>query len=139
MSREERTIATYEYWTLYLNEFQCYLGRTYLVANRADALDFIAMTRAERDEFFEVGARLNAALKRLFQPDLMNYASLGNVYRHLHVHFIPRYQSSRLFHNILFEDKRWGKNYEPYDREFLLPPANLEAIRKAIHDTLLEV
>ena len=38
------------------------------------------------------------ALTAMCNPDLMNYASLGNIIRHLHWHLVPRYRS----------DPRWG-------------------------------
>jgi diadenosine tetraphosphate (Ap4A) HIT family hydrolase len=133
---EKLKIKEYEYWNLYLNEYQCYLGRTCLVAKRPDAIDFIAMTRDEREEFFSIGQTLNQALKTLFQPDLMNYASMGNVYNHLHVHLIPRYKERREFNGITFEDKRWGKNYAPYDRTFELTLDQLLHIKEAIKSNL---
>jgi diadenosine tetraphosphate (Ap4A) HIT family hydrolase len=37
-------------------------------------------------------------IKRTFQPDLINYASLGNVIKHFHYHIIPRYK----------DDPNWG-------------------------------
>lgn len=118
MEFDRLKIKEYKHWSVFLNENQCYLGRVALVAKRKDAVDFIEMTHAERDEFFVVGSEVNRALKKSFQPDHMNYASLGNSYRHLHVHFIPRYATKRVFHGIEFVDTRWGKNYEPYDRNF---------------------
>lgn len=37
-------------------------------------------------------------IERTFQPDLINYASLGNAIKHFHYHIIPRYES----------DPNWG-------------------------------
>jgi diadenosine tetraphosphate (Ap4A) HIT family hydrolase len=133
---DQLKIKEYEHWSIFLNENQCYLGRVALVAKRKDAVDFIEMTLAEREEFFLVGSGVNCALKELFQPDLMNYASLGNSYRHLHVHFIPRYATKRIFHGMEFTDSRWGKNYEPYDRSFKTNENVLLKIISAIQDTL---
>ncbi len=70
---------------LYLNEYQCYLGRVVLVAKRSNADDFIDMTEAERTEFFAIAKDVNKALKTLFQPDIMKYAALGNSFKHLYV------------------------------------------------------
>jgi len=41
----------------------------------------------------------------LFKPDLMCYIVQGNVTKHLHVHFIPRYKEPRIFDNIKFVDE----------------------------------
>lgn len=129
---ERLKMKEYPLWTLYLNEFQCYLGRVCLVANRKDAKDFIEMTEAERNEFFSIAKNVNLALKKLFKPDLMNYAALGNNFSHLHVHLIPRYEKEKIFNGIKFVDKRWGSNYAPYDREFKLTMEELDAIKNAL-------
>lgn len=136
MDFERLRIKDYKHWSLFLNEYQCYLGRVVLVAKRKDAVDFFEMTIAEREEFFLIGEKINRALKILFQPDLMNYASLGNSFRHLHIHFIPRYSTKRVFHNIEFVDARWGKNYEPYDRNFKLSPEDLDKIKISFQEVL---
>jgi diadenosine tetraphosphate (Ap4A) HIT family hydrolase len=132
MSFEKLKIKEYKHWALFLNENQCYLGRVCLVAKREDAVDLFETTVAEREEFFQAGEEICRTLQLAFQPDLMNYASLGNSFRHLHVHFIPRYSSERVFHNRKFVDTRWGKNYEPYDRNFKLSGEELEAIKLAL-------
>lgn len=129
---EQLKIREYKHWSLYLNEFQCYLGRVCLVAKRSDAIDFIEMTHNEREEFFAIAKEVNKALKKLFQPDLMNYAALGNNFNHLHVHLIPRYEKERTFNGISFVDKRWGSNYAPYDREFKLSLKELLVIKQAL-------
>lgn len=72
MEFEKLEIKDYQYWTLFLHENQCYLGRVVLVAKWEDAIDFIETTTAERQEFFLIGEEILRALKALFQPDLMN-------------------------------------------------------------------
>lgn len=133
---EDLKIKEYKYWSLYLNEYQCYLGRVCLAAKRADAIDFIDMTREEREEFFSIAGKVKDALGKLFQPDLMNYASLGNNFNHLHVHLVPRYEKERIFNGITFVDKRWGSNYAPYDREFRLTMPQLNQIKQALASAL---
>lgn len=133
---EKLKIKEYKLWDLYLNEFQCYLGRVCLVAKREDAKDFIEMTEEEREEFFNIAKDVNRVLKKLFKPDLMNYAALGNNFSHLHVHIIPRYEKERIFSGIKFEDKRWGSNYAPYDRDFKLSMKDLLVIRDALVSNL---
>ena len=71
------------------------------------------------------------------QPDMpLNYASLGNIARHLHVHVIPRYKSSRFFDGITFTDQRWGQNYAPYDYSFKVPETTLFKICDALEGVL---
>ena len=38
-------------------------------------------------------------IERIFQPDLINFASLGNAIKHFHYHIIPRYN----------HDPNWGR------------------------------
>ena len=60
----------------------------------------------------------------------MNYASLGNIMRHLHWHLIPRYES----------DPRWGKpvwTHRAEMKETTLEPAEYDAILEAIRASLV--
>jgi diadenosine tetraphosphate (Ap4A) HIT family hydrolase len=75
-------------------------------------------------------------LSELFKPDMFNWASLGNLSAQCHLHVIPRYSSKRVFSDLTFEDKNWGKNYAPYDYEFHTPEAVLGVIRFAIKQVL---
>lgn len=136
MDYEKYKIKDYKHWTVYLHTDQYYLGRVYVWAKRGDALDFIEMASEEREEFFEIGQAVNKVLKELLQPDLMNYAALANVARHLHVHLIPRYASPRSFDDVQFVDERWGQNYAPYNRDFRVQERVLLRIRDAIKEKL---
>ena len=109
-------IKDFEHWRVYLHEQQNYLGRVYLWAKRENIVDFFEMTEEERKEYFAVGKSTRDAIKKAFNPDLFNYATLGNVTSHLHTHIIPRYQFGRLFCGRNFEDRNWGGNYAPYDK-----------------------
>ncbi|MDP3882311.1 MAG: HIT family protein [Nanoarchaeota archaeon] len=119
-------------WEVFLHENQYFLGRVYLWAKRTDASDLMDMTQAEQQEFFDLGSRVKEALTSLFQPDLFNYAALSNNSPHLHVHFIPRYKTSREFAGQEFKDERWGKNYAPYDYDFKISEDKLLQVRDAI-------
>lgn len=48
MASVDLQIKTYEYWSLFLNREQNYLGRMCLVARREDAVDLFAMGRSGR-------------------------------------------------------------------------------------------
>ncbi len=137
MDYEQLKIKSYKHWDLYLHENQCYLGRVFvLLKNEEGVEDFLAIDGEARDEFFQIGAEIKAALKTLFQPDKMNYAALSNTSPAIHVHIVPRYQDTREFAGVVFKDARWGKNYAPYDKAFTTNDAVLFQIRDVIKEQL---
>ncbi len=84
--------------TLYLDRNQTYRGQCALIFDSHHVEGLEALSAAEFDAFahdLRVAAR---ALATVCDPDLMNYAALGNIIRHLHWHLVPRYKS----------DPRWG-------------------------------
>lgn len=132
-------ITEYKHWDLYLHPYQCYLGRCYLWASRSDAVDLMDISEDEWAEFRTIGRAIKEALNSIFSPEMFNYAALGNVARHLHVHFIPRYAMPRSFQGINFVDRQWGKNYAPYDKNFVIPIEILQDIADEISKKLKEI
>jgi len=128
-------IKDYTYWSIYIYENQSYLGRCVLWCKREYALDLTEATLEEQEELFVVLSDLKNAVTKAFQPDWFNYAFLGNETRHLHCHFIPRYESSRDFMGTTFTDVFWGKNYKT-DKEFSISQEVLEGIQEKIKETL---
>ena len=114
-------IKEYKLWSLYLHESQSYLSHVYLLASRKTAIDFLDINEHEKEEFFYLAKKVKLVLKILFNSTMMNYASLGNRFTRLHVHFIPRYQDERIFYGHSFIDNRWGMNYAPYKKDFVVP------------------
>lgn len=136
MNYEKFLIKDFKHWAVYLHLNQYYLGRVYIWAKRADSLDLFEISSEEKEELFIIGIKLKEALGKLFSPDIYNYVVQANVTPHLHMHFIPRYKSSRIFEGIEFKDERWGKNYAPYDYDFKVSEDILTKIRDAIKDAL---
>jgi diadenosine tetraphosphate (Ap4A) HIT family hydrolase len=137
MDYEQLKIKSYKYWDLYLHENQCYLGRTFLLLKADnDVDDFLAIQGDTRDEFFQIGKEIKIALKNLFLPDKMNYAALSNTSPAIHVHIVPRYKQLREFAGMVFVDTRWGKNYAPYDKTFILEESMLFKIRDVLAEEL---
>ncbi len=96
------------------------------------------MKEEELKDYFSVARKLRHAVQKLFQPDMFNYAALGNDKCHVHLNFVPRYPSTREFAGIRFEDKRWGLNYSPYDKYFEISEKVLADIKDAIKSHLLD-
>jgi diadenosine tetraphosphate (Ap4A) HIT family hydrolase len=134
---DQLIIKSYKHWDVYLHENQCYIGRMFVLLKDDTGIDdFLSIAGKVREEFFQIGNELKGALKMLFQPDKMNYAALSNVSSKIHVHIVTRYKEERNFHGKVFKDTRWGKNYAPYDRSFVLDEPALFAIRDALRETL---
>lgn len=136
MTYDYLKVKEYKHWTIFLHPNQYYLGRSYVWANRENAIDFLDTNEDEKAEFFVAATQLKQSLIRLFQPDLFNYAALGNVAPHLHVHLIPRYRSIRQFFGYEFKDQRWGMNYAPYDKTFTLTDEVLIEIKKLLQSEM---
>ncbi|MCX6814865.1 MAG: HIT family protein [Candidatus Aenigmarchaeota archaeon] len=99
-------------------------------------IDLFDISNEEREEFFAVVKNLRDVLKKLFNPDLFNYASLGNTVNHLHLHVIPRYKQKRIFENREFVDERWEHNYTPYPKDFETPPSILVKLKDELKKNL---
>jgi diadenosine tetraphosphate (Ap4A) HIT family hydrolase len=137
MDYEKLKIKSFKRWDLYLHENQCYLGRIFVqLKDESGVEDFLDIQEAVRDEFFQIGNQVKKALKTLFKPDKMNYAALSNTSPVIHMHIIPRYKESREFNSVVFKDARWGQNYAPYDRNFVVDESILFKIRDALKGQL---
>lgn len=129
-------VTEYGHWTVLLHFNQYYLGRCIVALNR-HIVDLFELQEEERRALFEmVVPDLRAALTAVFDPDLFNYAALGNQVRHLHLHVIPRYASPREFAGERFEDERWGRNYKPYPKPFDIPDEAFNEIRDRLRDAI---
>ena len=118
-----------------VHSVQEHLGRVVIWCKRPDAIDLTEATEAEQQEFLKILKEVQTALTQAFQPDLFNYAFLGNKTRHLHCHVVPRYRSPREFSGRTFIDSRWGQNYLT-NPDFTATPEVLEAIKDKLKEVL---
>ncbi len=137
MEYDQLLLKSYKHWDVYLHENQCYLGRVFvLLKDGKNVEDFLDIEGEVREEFFIIGEKVKSALSSLFKPDKMNYAALSNTSPEIHVHIVPRYKEPREFEGVVITDTRWGKNYAPYDRSFVLEKSILFKIRDALKEQL---
>lgn len=127
-------IQTHKYWRIELRCEQVFLGSTFVILNR-HLEDLTDITRGERKELFTILKQARNAIKKAFQPDKFNYASLGNISSHLHVQIIPRYANSVSFFDTTFDDKQWGKHLILRDKSINISDETLEKICKKIKET----
>lgn len=79
-----------------------YIGYLCLIVNRHVA----EMTDLSDDEgraIFAMLLQLESYIRDTLKPDKINWASLGNMVKHVHWHIIPRYQNDQHFPNSI-----WG-------------------------------
>jgi len=124
-----------EHWRLQLSKHQGFLGWCLVILSR-HAEDAAELTPEEVVELWEVVRRARAALVRLFAPDHFNYAILGNVVRHVHLHLMPRYESPREFAGRKFRDEHWGWFAIPGSEE--APPEVLETLAEALRREIVD-
>ena len=136
MNFEDLLLGESGHWKVFLHKNQHYLGRSYVWAKGEEVTDLLDITPDERNDLFGISERVKKALTEIFNPDLFNYASLGNISSHLHLHIIPRYKTPREFGGQTFVDFNWGHNYAPYDYEFEVPEELLFKIRDKIRREL---
>ena len=93
-----------------------------LVPRRPGLVELIDLPPSDRATLIEEIARAAEALSRLYRPDKMNVAALGNVVPQLHVHVIARFHCDPAWPRPI-----WGVKpvLEPYNE-----PALSEAVRR---------
>jgi diadenosine tetraphosphate (Ap4A) HIT family hydrolase len=97
------------YWDTYVSERgRNNLGRIYFWLRREGPIKPHELTDDEKRELFELTERFWNALVACFQPDHYNLTFLANEKashgRHCHFHMVPRYEASREFQGMVFED-----------------------------------
>ena len=96
--------------TAFLYKDQYFLGRVIVISN-LHATNVLDMGEESSLSCFSSMLRVARAVRKAYQPDLLNYALLGNVERHVHWHIIPRRKHDTLWvgppwpHPIRFLDE----------------------------------
>jgi diadenosine tetraphosphate (Ap4A) HIT family hydrolase len=80
-----------------------------LVPRKESAREIIDLTDAERHLLMDEIAAASSVVKRLFSPDKINIAALGNQVPQLHVHVIARFTQDNAWPNPV-----WGNGQASY-------------------------
>ena len=108
---ENDILKEYKYWYAILDIKQYYLGRIFLYAKRPTATNMISLNKNEREELWSILKKIKKIYKKTFNPDILNFAFLGNDVQHCHLHIIPRYKTQRIINGVKFKDENYGHNY----------------------------
>ncbi|MBX3248380.1 MAG: HIT domain-containing protein [Myxococcales bacterium] len=97
-----------------------------LIPARTGLRELHELTPPEREAFFDESCLLAKAMERLFRPEKLNIASLGNVVPQLHVHHVARFSGDPAWPGPV-----WGSGpIKPYAPEHLAE--RLAALRSAL-------
>jgi diadenosine tetraphosphate (Ap4A) HIT family hydrolase len=99
-------IKGYEYWSVLLRQSQLTLGALILAAH-GPATSWAELDPGSFAELGRVIPELEAALKKAFRYEKLNYLMLMMVDRHVHFHVIPRYSNTQQFAGRTFVDAGW--------------------------------
>lgn len=117
-------------WRIAINRNQNLLGKLLIALRRHEE----SVAELTPEEWLELRGELRWAIDRLqkaFRPDHFNCAFLQNQDRHVHLHLIPRYSSTRRFAHREFADPDWPDHYRP-GVEYIASPDVIAAIADAI-------
>lgn len=85
-----------------------------LVPKRENMCEIIDLEEEDQKKLFEEIIFISKTMKKIFSPDKLNIASLGNIVKQLHVHIIARYASDICWPNPVF-----GKDKTTYQQDKL--------------------
>ena len=81
---------------LYVFKEQSNKGRV-ILASKDYYDDFTEMSDEERNGFFADMAKVAKALRKLYEPDKINFGAFGDTGHHCHFHLVPKYKGSEEF------------------------------------------
>ena len=84
-------ICELETCKVYLFKEQSHRGRV-ISAHRNHVGDITELTPEERCSYFEDIAKISSALRKIFNPQKINYGAYGDTGSHLHFHLVPKYK-----------------------------------------------
>lgn len=112
-----------EHWLIYLAPSQRFLGTCVVVLKRYCG-NLSQLNSEEWADFIEIVEKLEAALNKMFSPNLFNWSCFMNSAHRsdppnpeVHWHFIPRYKNKVEFEGFIFRDPDFGYIPQPIERK----------------------
>ena len=99
-------LREFDHWVVLLRPGQVTLGSLVLAA-KSDVTAFGALPPEAHAELAIVTKEIEATLKAAIGYERINYLMLMMVDPNVHFHVFPRYQGSRKFEGLDFEDRGW--------------------------------
>ena len=93
--------------TFFLFKEQTHKGRYIVAFNKGHKGELYELTEQEKVDLMNDLANAAGAIKKVFNPDKINYASFGDKGPHIHFHLIPKYK----------DGKKWGDVFDMMPEE----------------------
>lgn len=95
---------------VYLNRDQKHKGRV-IVALNEHKNEIFEIEENKRNLFFKEVSMVSSALKKIYNPQKINYAIYGDLVQHVHFHIVPKYK----------DGLHWGVSFKDnVEKEYLL-------------------
>ncbi len=104
----ETLLKKYKNWVVMLRPTQVTAG-CMVLACKESAISMADVSAVAFAELPIVTGELEAALKKTFQMEKINYLCLMMVDKEVHFHVIPRYSENKEFAGVQFDDPGWAK------------------------------
>ncbi len=85
-----------------------------LVPQKNNIIHLTDLNSAEQIQLIKEINHISTILKKLYTPDRLNIATLGNVVSQMHWHIIVRYTTDKHWPNPV-----WGRDFTPYSNHEL--------------------
>lgn len=99
-------IHEYDNWAVLLRPHQATLG-SIVIIHKSDATALSQIDTVSFTELDHIIKDCESTLSNIFDYQKINYLMLMMNDPHVHYHVIPRYDSSRMFDELAFEDTGW--------------------------------
>ena len=86
-----------------------------LVPERENMREIFQLQEIDRHKLIDEIAIISDIIQKIYQPDKINVAALGNKVEQLHVHIIARFKTDQAW-----PEPVWGRGLESYDEETAL-------------------
>ena len=123
-------LKEYEYWVVLLRPKQITLGCVVL-ACKEDAGRMPDVSKEAYAELSKVTNDLESSITKTFEFNKINYILLMMVDKEVHFHVIPRYDSTRKFGELDYDDPGWPKHPD-MKRVLELSQDQMETMKKML-------
>lgn len=144
--KDSNFITQTDYWKIFLNPKQTYLGRSIITLKRHCG-ELSLLKSEEWEDLYKLIKVVEPVYKKAFGAKLLNWSCLmNNAYQnnppnpHVHWHLRPRYDKKVKFFGVVFKDLEFGHHYSRgNERSYHASVEIQQEIINKLQETLKEI